>query len=183
MSNRVKVSDLEVTERTPTLVYISQRASSQALEDPLPILHICKRIGKTGGGKYRSPDCYSVTDCNRPLRYDHTFSDKDLSPTEFRLCSRCGTQADFEQVLADYHKAHKEWLKRDAQRTQEKKAQRQLERKALAERLDEFATKWWVSTDSNPRPVGNPMYALRVEYKGHTYEIKEVKIAQISEKE
>lgn len=173
MSKRVKVKDLEVTERTPILVYVSRR-TSWATEAPLPILHICKRIGKTDGSEYRSPDCYDVTDCNRPLNWSNTFSDKDLSPTEFRLCSRCGTQADFEQALADYHQEHKKWLKRDAQRMQEKEAQRQLERKALAERLDEFATKWWVSTDSNPRPVGNPMYALRVEYNGHTYEIKEV---------
>lgn len=180
MSKRVKVSDLEVTERDRLLLIYRE------LQDPpywsnekpkLPLLHVCKRDGKKPGKRSMfssSPSTYNITECNRPMTYPSVMHEKELGFDSYRLCLRCGTQKDFENVLAKYHKSVAESNRSYHQQMQQREAQHKLERKELAERINDFSCEFFenfpaVGVGSNGLP-----YALKVEYNGHLYEIKEV---------
>ncbi len=174
MSKRVKVSDLEVTERSTLLIYVNppEVPPWSDKEQRLPMLHICTREG----GRETSPlyrDLFNITNCNRPMSHPRLYVGKTLDLDNYRLCPRCAlkdkTLETFEAKLAEYWEWRKQRDERSKQRKAKREAQDRAKRQAEAKRLDEF-----VSLAIADMPRERVWNALRFKHNGHTYEIKEI---------
>jgi len=117
----IKVADLtDVKTSRPLLVYRHKEQPLWGGPYKSTVLHISTKRGTKG----KNP-CYFITNCNLAISHasHYPFNDvprhKDYYPG-FQLCTRCGSQEDFEVALAEYHRQAK-------QQSAEYKAQRAAE--------------------------------------------------------
>lgn len=99
----VKISDLiEVEKRDPVLL---------ASGDSSDVLHLIDREGKGQKPQYRSSSQkhYKITKCNRALEWTSAYTGGRAIDWQGRLCTRCGTPEQFQEVLNEYHQIHQEW--------------------------------------------------------------------------
>jgi hypothetical protein len=99
-----KVSDLvDVEEKGIPLLYSAGESE---------VLHIVRREGKSARKRSGSiggyPTRYDITDCNRLIEWGSVYTGGVASEWHGRLCSKCGTPEQFQEVLREYHRTRKE---------------------------------------------------------------------------
>lgn len=97
-----KVSELtDIKERTPILLYVRRDEGDS-------VLHISNRRGLAPNRTFSDGrHIENVTNCNRVLEYSDVFSKGTIGIQGFKTCTRCGSPADFENALENYHEASK----------------------------------------------------------------------------
>jgi len=137
-----KVSDLvNIKDGKPLLVYRQQWPSTWRDEVKATVLHISTKRGT----KNDNP-CYFITNCNRAMEHaDHW--NKSVVPEHedyypgFRLCTRCGSDEDFDAALAEYHCQSKQWERGYKARRAAEEAQREVNNAECEAALSEI-TDW-----------------------------------------
>lgn len=180
MEQRVKVSNLvDINDRDwPNLVFVGT-----VLKGPMPVLHICRRDG------YRSHPMdkrrgwqYHITNCTRAMQHVFYFRNSIYAGWDkFRLCARCGTQADFEQAFEEMTSG---WEGRQVELEEEKRAEEAARQQAWEERFARMCRLQVILADAqqhlNPSGFGVRIGGVGVEsgnlylwYEGIRFQVEE----------
>lgn len=89
MRKRLKVSDLDEISDLPAPRVIRNYDGE--------VIHIAKRRGRKTHPNKTQTSAY-ITNCNRAMR--DAWGEDRIS--DYRICKRCGTDAEFQQVAEDY---------------------------------------------------------------------------------
>lgn len=123
----VKVRDLQDIKEwdAPRIVRVDLD-----LRNTNPVLHIARQHGKERVGKGVGGHQYSITDCNRAMRWPHV---EKHAPTSLdKLCKRCGDLDEFVDAWEKHHANHVKWMDEQAAERERKDSESKIKSEKMA---------------------------------------------------